>query len=62
MLMYPSHKIKIIQLFVNSNEVYSKVSDVPVPNLDLYDNRDPELYGILFHEEQFVFGTTYYIY
>ena len=62
--MQPDKKIKTVKIFFEQDKAYSKTSSQPVPNL-LPNNeftKSSDAYGILFHEEQFIFGRTNTIY
>ena len=50
-----------MRIHFNSGDVYSKTSSAAVPHLINHDN-SANAFGILFHNEQFVFGITDYIY
>ena len=60
--MLPSHKIKVLQIDINANTGYSKTSYFGVPHLLAFDETSKNAYGILFHDDAFVFGVTDFVY
>ena len=62
MLLKPDHRITIVQIHEGSNTATSKTSFAPIPRLTSFDSASLSAYAVLRHEEQFVFGTTNYLY
>ena len=58
----PNHNVRIIQLDPFANTVTSKTSTSAIPDLQSYDEASSSAYAILFHNEEFVFGTIDKIY